>query len=580
MIQRNLFAFFMFVGISLITACDKQEEKTTVQVENPPVPEMSLEALIGEFTTGYYRFNPDAAVDNGLHEYDGKLPDFSTTGVSALITWVERMQGRLNDIDRNILDSKQTLYAQQLEVVLDSIRYIIEDMKVFERHPYYAYSAIDPDLYLAREYAPLPVRFSAYMQHVEALPAALTDIKTNLRPMPSTYARLWRMFASGLAEYISTVPAQVFADINDPVEKERMNAVNNRAAAALINMAEWVGELPVIEDFALGEERFARMLWAFERIDTPLAELKAVAQSDLDRNLNALKLACEDFLPGADASKCISKLSSNKPPEGPVQAATRQLTMLRKIVLDRGIVTIPSEEMAVVAEAPPHRRSNSAYISRPGPYEKGVPAIYYIAPPDPTWSEADQYQYIPGEKDLLQTSIHEVWPGHFLEGLHTNRSGNPVSEIASSYTFTEGWAHYTEEMMTDLGLENDPETRIGQLVNALLRDVRFLSSLGLHTGGMTVAESEQLFLEKAYLDPGNARQQAARGTFDPGYLFYTVGKLMIMKLRDDWLAANPGRSLRDFHDTFLSFGAAPVALIRKQMLGDHDDGQLLAARDR
>ena len=200
-----------------------------------------------------------------------------------------------------------------------------------------------------------------------------------------------------------------------------------------------------------------------------------------------------------------------------------------------------------------------------------MPAIYYIAPPDPNWSEEEQNQYIPGEKDLLQISIHEVWPGHFLEGLHTNLSGNPISELFSSVTFTEGWAHYTEEMMTELGLEKDPETRIGQLQNALLRNVRFLSSLGLHTGTMTVEESEKLFREKAFQDPGNARQQAARGTFDPAYLFYTVGKLMIKKLRDDWMMLHPDKSLRDFHDAFLSLGAAPIALIRKQMLGDKDD---------
>ena len=180
-----------------------------------------------------------------------------------------------------------------------------------------------------------------------------------------------------------------------------------------------------------------------------------------------------------------------------------------------------------------------------------------------------QRAYVPGESDLLFTSVHEVWPGHFLNFLHANRSDWIFGRTFVGYAFAEGWAHYTEEMMVEAGLRAaSPETRIGQLSNALLRNARFLSSIGLHTQGMTVAESKQLFMDEAYQDEGTARQQAARGTYDPGYLNYTMGKLMIRKLRDDWSASRGGRAAwREFHNTFLSYGGPPIPLVRGQMMG-------------
>jgi uncharacterized protein (DUF885 family) len=169
---------------------------------------------------------------------------------------------------------------------------------------------------------------------------------------------------------------------------------------------------------------------------------------------------------------------------------------------------------------------------------------------------------------LLFTSVHEVWPGHFLQFLHSNNSPSKFGQVFIGYAFAEGWAHYTEEMMWDAGLgEGDSTVHIGQLLNALLRNVRLISAIGLHTGKMTVEQSERMFRELAFQDPGNARQQAARGTFDPAYLNYTMGKLMIRKLRDDWCADRGGREAwKDFHDQFLSFGGPPIPLVRKAML--------------
>jgi hypothetical protein len=343
-------------------------------------------------------------------------------------------------------------------------------------------------------------------------------------------------------------------------------------------MADWLkAQKPqATQAFALGADKFSKMLRTTELVDMQLDQLKAAGESDLQRNLDALKAACDQFAAGKPLADCVAKVNADKPAGGAVEGARAQLAGLRQFIIDKDLVTIPGPEQAKVEEAPPFNRWNFAYIEIPGPYEKNLPSVYYIAPPDPTWPKAEQQAYIPGKAVLLFTSAHEVWPGHFLQFLHANRADWKFGQLYVGYAFAEGWAHYTEEMMFDAGLDGaTPETHIGQLSEALLRDVRFLSAIGLQTGGMTMAESEQMFKDKAFQDPGNARQQAARGTYDPAYLNYTLGKLMIMQLREDWTKTHGGHSAwKAFHDQFLSYGGPPIPLVRAQMLGGKPEAKL------
>ncbi|HZV57544.1 MAG TPA: DUF885 domain-containing protein, partial [Sphingobium sp.] len=324
------------------------------------------------------------------------------------------------------------------------------------------------------------------------------------------------------------------------------------------------------QGFALGAERFARMLAATEGVTTPLAELEAIGEADLKRNQAALKTACAAYAPGQTIPACMAKLNADKAPDGPVAEARRQIPGLRDFVLAKDLVSIPGTEEALVEESPPYNRQNSAYIDPPGPYEKGIPSIYYISPPDPAWPQAVQDAFVPGRKDLLFTTVHEVMPGHFLQFLHANRSPSLFGRVFVGYAYAEGWAHYAEELMWEAGYgDGDPGTHVGQLSNALLRDCRFLSAIRMHSSRMTQAQSEQMFREQCYQDEGNSKQQAARGTYDPAYLNYTLGKLMIRKLRDDWTASRGGRAAwKAFHDQFLSYGGPPIPLVRQQMMGE------------
>jgi uncharacterized protein (DUF885 family) len=301
-----------------------------------------------------------------------------------------------------------------------------------------------------------------------------------------------------------------------------------------------------------------------------------VGRADLARNLAALQQACTEYLPVAPIEACITKVEADKPSGGAVEGARAQLGMLHQFIIDHDLVSIPGTEQALVAEAPPFHRSNIAYIDIPGPHDKGMPSIYYIPPPDPSWSKVDQEARVQGKLIQLFISVHEVWPGHFVQFLHANRSPFEFGQLFVGYAYAEGWAHYTEEMMWEAGLGNGAsEAHIGQLSQALLRNVRFLCAIGMHTQGMSMSSCETMFREQAYQDPRSARQQAARGTYDPAYLNYTMGKLMIRKLRADWTANRGGRAAwRAFHDRFLSYGGPPIPLVREQMLGTAEEGGL------
>ena len=542
----------------------------------------ALDKSVDAFIDGYFQHNPVFAASAGKHEYDGKLPDYSPAGLKATIDWLHAQRDAFAAFADDKLDQQGRFRRDYVQAVIDGNLFWLEDSGFAYDNPAFYTGDLSPSMYLTRPYAPLATRMDAFIRYQEALPKAIDQIKANFKlPLPASYIELGVNSFAGYASFFETDVPKIFAEVKDDALQARLKASNAAAIAATQGMADWLkAQKPnATQDFALGAEKFAKMLHATERVDIPLDQLKAAGEADLARNLASLKSACDQFAPGKTLQQCVEKEAADKPQGGAVEGARAQLAELRQFVVDKDLVTIPGPEQAKAEEAPPFNRWNFAYIEIPGPYEKNLPSVYYIAPPDPTWSKADQEAYIPGKSVLLFTSAHEVWPGHFLQFLHSNRSDWKFGQLFVGYAFAEGWAHYTEEMMFDAGVGGaTPEVHIGQLSEALLRDVRFLSAIGMHTGGMTMAESERMFREKGLQDPGNARQQAARGTYDPAYLNYTLGKLMIMQLRDDWIAAHPGPNpLKAFHDQFLSYGGPPIPLVRAQMLGGAPEAKLWTA---
>ena len=374
-------------------------------------------------------------------------------------------------------------------------------------------SGLDPNTYVTTPYAPADQRARAFIAYAKHVPKALEQIKANLQlPLPRTFIDFGVASFGGFVDFYRNDVPQAFAEIPDDLKKE-LTAAIEPAAVAMEDFAKWLESQRATanDNYALGPERFAAMLRMTENVDVPLEKIEAIGRADLERNLSSLNEACKAFAPGAKIEECVARVKADKPEGGAVAGARAQLETIKKYILDHDVVSIPGTEEAKVEEAPAYRRQNFAYINIPGPFEKELPSVYYIAPPDPKWSKAEQDEYIPGKADLMFTSIHEVWPGHFLQFLHSNRSPWRFGQLFVGYAFAEGWAHYGEELMIEHGIAaTEPELHVGQLLNALLRNVRYMCAIGLHTQGMTVAQCEQMFKEKAFQDAGNARQQAAR----------------------------------------------------------------------
>jgi uncharacterized protein DUF885 len=559
---RSLPALFCFT-LALTTACKAPAGAGSGSNWNQ---------FVSGFLETYFQANPLFAVYQGRHDFDGRFPDWSDAGLKGWTGRLHQLRDSAVSFPVDSADPASRFERDYLVALIDRDLFWMERADWPHRNPSWYTDQLDPNVYLARPYAPLAERMKSYTRWAGGLPTALAQIRANLRtPLPKAYTDIGRGRFGGLASYLEKDVPVAFDSVQDSLTQKEFATANTAAIRALKDLDSWLAteQKRGTNDYAMGRELFADMLKSTEMVDVPLDRLEALGRADMDRNLKALKEACAKFAPGQTMSQCMSRMNAHKPVGGAVAAARAQLDTLEAFVRSKNLVSVPGTEKALVHEAPPYQRFNFAYIDIPGPYEKNIPSIYYIAPPDPTWPPAEQAAYVPGVADLLFTSVHEVWPGHFLNFLHSNRAQSKFGQVFVGYAFAEGWAHYAEEMMWEAGLGNgDPETHIGQLANALLRNARFLSAIGLHTQGMTVAQSERLFREQAYQDPGTARQQALRGTYDPAYLNYTLGKLMIRNLREDWTKSRGGRDAwHDFHDQFLSYGGPPIPLVRRAMVG-------------
>lgn len=529
------------------------------------------DVFVDQFIESYFVLHPSFAVNAGRHEFDGKLPGWSPADLTREIQWLKAERKKAARYRDAKLKASQRFERQYLLAVIDEKLFWLQTADQPYKNPLFYSPALDPSVYVSRPYAPAELRLQAFIDYAKNIPKAVAQIRANLRPpFPRTYIDLGMTVFGGLAKFYEKDAKAAFAAVTDPQLKKALDSAIPVAAKSMQELTAWMEHqrAQATDDFALGAARFQQMLKATEGVDLPLTVLEKAGREDLQRNLDALGEACRHYAPNASVQACAEEVESRKPPEGAVAEARRQLVALKAFVAEKNLVSIASPEEAAVAESPPFNRWNLAYIDIPGPFEHKLSSIYYVAPPDPAWSPAEQAAYVPGKANLLFISVHEVWPGHFLQGLHAHRANSKFGQLFGSYAFSEGWAHYAEELMWEAGLNaEDAETHIGQLINALIRNVRFLSAIGLHTQGMTVATSEKMFRELAFRDEGNARQQAARGTFDPAYLNYTLGKLMIRKLRDDWTATRGGQTAwKAFHDAFLSYGAPPISLVRKTML--------------
>ncbi|HET7221100.1 MAG TPA: DUF885 domain-containing protein, partial [Vicinamibacterales bacterium] len=381
----------------------------------------------------------------------------------------------------------------------------------------------------------------------------------------------------GNRDFFKTAVAAAFPTVTDAALIAEFRKTNDAVVAAFNDYKTWLKDDLLKRStggFALGEETFRKKLAADEMIDLPVDALLAMAEADLKKNQAAFAETARLIDPKRTLMQVLDAVQAKHPPADTLLSTTQsELDALAAFMTERHIITIPKAAPARVQETPPFlRATTSASMEIPGPFEeKATEAYYNMTLPDPKASRAEKEEFMKQwyYAAITNVSVHEVWPGHYLQFLYARHFPSDVRKVLGANTNSEGWAHYCEQMVIDEGFHaDDPRYRLAQLQDALLRNVRFIAGIRMHTKGMTVAEAESLFVKEGYQPKPVARSESKRGTSDPTYGYYTMGKLMILKLRADYKAkAGADYSLQKFHDAFIALGPLPLPLIRRAMLG-------------
>lgn len=539
----------------------------------------SWDGLVEEFVTDTFRARPHVAVGAGRHEHDGRLPDWSRSGLRAERRRLRDVRERARGYGDAGMSEPRRLERLYLLSAVEGDLFWLERARWPERNPFFYLEGLSPRVYVTRPYAEPEVRMEALAAHARGVPAAVAQARDNLtEPLPAPSVEVARTAFSGLATYFGDEAQRAFGEAGDRELRRELRAALDSAATAVRGLTGWLGEVETAPAGAslLGAGLLREMLWATERVDVPLSRLEEAAEAALERNLSALERACRGVDAGASTEAAVRRVRDERPADSLLAEARRQVPRLRREVRDHGLASVPEAADARVEPSPPFLRWNPAMIDIPGPGDEDVPAVFYITPEGVDGEDGEGAPAF-SRPELLYVAAHEVWPGHYLHFLHARRSSSLLARHFVGTAFAEGWAHYAEQLCWETGLAgDDPVSEAAMRLSALLRNVRFLAAVGLHGGALSLADAEALFREKAFLRPDAARQQAARGVFDPEYLGYTMGKLMISKLRRDWCGARGGRSAwSEFHDRLLGLGAPPVPVARRALLGGDDAGELL-----
>jgi uncharacterized protein (DUF885 family) len=539
----------------------------------------SANQVIDRYFDTYFQFHPSAGTADGFHQYDSQLEDFSQANLErergALKTLLPELQAMLErKVPQATADDLEFLESQASSRLLE-----LETIRMWEKDPdvYGSGPAYSIFLVMKRNFAPPDNRLRSVIARERQIPAMFEAARHNLRNPPHVYTEVALEQLPGTIEFFRTDVPAAFTAVKDPPLLAEFEATNHEVIEAYKKFETFLRKdlLPVSNgDFRLGVETFRKKLLYDEMVDIPLARLLEIGYADLRHNQEWLKRVTAQVDPKKSPREVVAALQADHPaPDQLLQSFRDVLGSLRGFIAQKKIITIPSQVEPVVEETPPFARAlTTAAMDTPGPYEtKSKEGIFEVTLPDSQWKPDQVAQYMNGfsRGTIVSTAVHEVYPGHYVQYLWSLTAPSKVRKLIYCDSNSEGWAHYTEQMMLDEGYSSDPRLRVGQLVDALLRDARFIVGVQMHTGNMTVEQAKDFFIQEGYQVPPIAEVEARRGTSDPTYLVYTLGKLQITKLREDYKQLRGDKfSLLEFHDRFMDQGAIPLKLIRRAMLGN------------
>jgi len=531
--------------------------------------------FVDEYFDARYAFRPTEGTAQGFHQYDTKLPDLSRRAIEARIGELKRELARLSSFDRGKLSFDDGIDAELLEAQIRGELLTLETLRSWENNPMqYAFlpgGAVNG--LMKRDFAPAAQRLRSAIARMKGVPGIYAAARENVKNPPKEFTDLAIRMSRGSVGFFERSVAAWGKEAagGDADLARQFEEANAAVITAGREFATWLEkDLKTRSNgrYAIGEANFLAKLKYDDMVEMPLAQLLAKGEAQLAKDYTAFVQTAKTIDPTKTPAEVMKSLSDDHPSaEDLIPTVARSVEDARQFVVDKGLVTIPSEVRPKVEETPPFARSGSfASMDTPGAYEtKATEAFYYVTPVEKDWDlkHREEHLRLYNRYVIAMIDVHEVWPGHYLQFLYAPRFPTKARKLLFCGTNAEGWAHYAEQMTVDEGFGGgDPKMRLAQLQEALLRDCRYVVGVKLHTQGMTVEDGAKVFVEKGFQEPANAYEEARRGAYNPTYLYYTLGKLQIQELRDEY-RQRKNATLRQFHDAFVAQGALPIPLVKR-----------------
>jgi uncharacterized protein DUF885 len=541
----------------------------------------ALDAVVDKFFDDcYYRYHPTAGTQSGFHQYDAKLEDLSRAAVDSEVACLKDFRKQFEQIDASHLDAATKSDQRLVLASIDGSLLELETIRKWERNPDQYSSGLSGSIFLimSRNFAPADERLRSVIARERQAPKVFEAARANLKNPPRIYTEIALEQIPGIIGFFKDSVPAAFTEVKDTALIAEFQASNKGVIDLLSDYEKYLKEdvLPRSNgDFRIGAEVFRQKVKYDEMVDLPLDRLRAIGMEDLRRNQERFKKTAAAIDPKRPPREILADLEKDHPaPDHLLDAFRDTLGGLRDFIATKRIVTIPSPVLPILEETPPFERALTfASMDTPGPYEMVAKEAYFnVTLPESSWTPQQVQEHMAGfnRGTIISTAIHEAYPGHYTQFLWVQKVPSKVRKLLGANSNAEGWAHYCEQMMLDEGYgEGDLKLRLGQLQDALLRNARFIVGLDMHSGKMTFDQGIDFFMKEGFLTHANAERETKRGTSDPTYLVYTLGKLQIMKLREDYKKLRgPKFTLQEFHDRFLGEGYPPIAIARQAMLGN------------
>jgi uncharacterized protein (DUF885 family) len=544
--------------------------------------------FVDDYFNASFDARPSRGTGAGLHQYDDRLEDGSAEATKKRIETLKTLQARLDKLRAGTLTEDDAIDAEVLDGRLKSERLDLETLRTWRNNPmrYIGTPAGSIDGLMKRDFAPPATRLRSIVARLNAAPAMFEALRANVENPPKEFTDLAIRSGTGSIGFFQHTVRDWAkgAAGNDAALLKEFSAANDAVVKAITETVAWMKKdlLPRSHGkYALGAESFSKKLLYDELVDIPLDRLLAIGEANLRRDHEAFTAVAAKIDPTKTPAEVMKALSFNHPAEADlIPSAQRTIEKCRQFLVDRNIVTVPSEVRPTILETPPYARNGSyASMDTPGAYEtRATEAFYYVTPTEKNWSASHKEEHLRlFNAPVMQIiTIHEAFPGHYIQFLYSKQYPTKTRKLIACGTNAEGWAHYCEQMALEEGYgDGDPKIHLAQLSEALLRDCRYVVGIKLHTQGMTVEEGAKVFEKEGFTEPSVAFEESRRGAYNPTYLYYTLGKLQIYKLREDYhKARGKDYKLDTFHNDFVRQGGLPIKLIRRILIPG-DNGAVL-----